>query len=64
MTLYHGSPIGDLTELKPFLSIAKAMVYHHAARVYIIKGGIAALVSHHTFRCVSKTIFAMMIFNG
>ncbi len=31
-----------------FLSIAKAMVYHHAESVNIIKGGIVALVSHHT----------------
>ena len=39
--------------------------------VYIIKGGIAAFVSHHTFRCVSKTFrnddmqsVALMIYNS
>ena len=32
--------------------------------VYIIKGGVAALVSHHTFRCVSKASFAMMIYTA
>ena len=44
------------------LSIAKAMVYHHAVRVYTINNGNAVVVSHHTFRCVSKSAFAMMIY--
>ena len=33
-----------------------------AVRLHIIKGGKTALVSHHTFRCVSKTSFAMSFF--
>ena len=38
-----------------FLSIAKAMVYHHALAC-ISSTRFCRVVSHHTFRCVSKKL--------
>ena len=44
-----GAPKNPVPKNGIFLSIAKAMVYHHAARVYIINGGNAAI-------CISSVI--------